>query len=44
MAEVKREFGVVGRHGLGGHPYGASAAIVDERRHGQVGGAYRDDE
>lgn len=32
------------RHGFGGHPYRASAPIVDERRHGQVGGTFRDDE
>jgi 6-phosphogluconate dehydrogenase len=32
------------RHGFGGHPYGASPAIVDERKHGQVGGTFRDDE
>ena len=31
------------RNGFGGHPYGANAAIVDERRHGQVGGTYRDE-
>ena len=32
------------RRGFGGHPYGANAAIVAERRHGQVGGTYRPDE
>jgi len=32
------------RHGFGGHPYGSNAAIVDERKHGQVGGTFRDDE
>lgn len=32
------------RHGFGGHPYGPSQAIREERRHGQVGGPYRDDE
>jgi 6-phosphogluconate dehydrogenase len=31
------------RHGFGGHPYGASPPIVDERRRGQVGGTFRDD-
>jgi len=31
------------RNGFGGHPYGANAAIVDERRHGQVGGTFRED-
>jgi 6-phosphogluconate dehydrogenase len=29
------------RHGFGGHPYGPSEPIVDERRRGQVGGTYR---
>jgi len=28
------------RNGFGGHPYGPNEAIVDERRHGQVGGTY----
>ncbi|MGH7383900.1 MAG: NADP-dependent phosphogluconate dehydrogenase [Candidatus Rokuibacteriota bacterium] len=32
------------RHGFGGHPYGPSQRISEERRHGQVGGTYRDDE
>jgi len=31
------------RHGFGGHPYGPSAPIVDERKHGQVGGTFRDE-
>ena len=31
------------RHGFGGHPYGPSEPIVDERRRGQVGGTYRGD-
>jgi 6-phosphogluconate dehydrogenase len=31
------------RNGFGGHVYGPSPASVDERRHGQVGGTYRDD-
>lgn len=35
----------IGRgHGFGAHPYGPNAAIVDERKHGQVGGTYHDDE
>jgi 6-phosphogluconate dehydrogenase len=29
------------RHGFGGHPFGPSAPVVDERRHGQVGGTWR---
>jgi 6-phosphogluconate dehydrogenase len=32
------------RHGFGGHPYGPSAAEVDERKHGQVGGTFGDEE
>ena len=32
------------RHGFGGHAYGPAPAVVDERRHGQVGGTFRDDE
>jgi len=32
------------RHGFGGHPYGPSAPIVEERKRGQVGGTFRDDE
>jgi 6-phosphogluconate dehydrogenase len=31
------------RNGFGGHPFGPNAAIVDERKHGQVGGTFRDD-
>jgi 6-phosphogluconate dehydrogenase len=31
------------RHGFGGHPYGPSEPIVDERRRGQVGGTYHGD-
>ena len=31
------------RHGFGGHPYGADAAIVKERRGGRVGGFQRED-
>ncbi|HKE18075.1 MAG TPA: NADP-dependent phosphogluconate dehydrogenase [Kofleriaceae bacterium] len=31
------------RHGFGGHPYGPSEPIADERQTGQVGGTYRDD-
>jgi 6-phosphogluconate dehydrogenase len=30
------------RHGFGGHPYGTNAAIVDERRRGQVYGTFKD--
>jgi 6-phosphogluconate dehydrogenase len=30
------------RHGFGGHPYGKSAPVVDERRRGQVGGTFTD--
>jgi 6-phosphogluconate dehydrogenase len=30
------------RKGFGGHPYGASEAIVEERRIGRVGGFVRD--
>jgi len=32
------------RNGFGGHPYGPAPAIVEERRRGQVGGTFRDDE
>ncbi|MGH7367792.1 MAG: NADP-dependent phosphogluconate dehydrogenase [Candidatus Rokuibacteriota bacterium] len=32
------------RHGFGGHPYGPSPAVEEERRRGQVGGTYRDGE
>jgi 6-phosphogluconate dehydrogenase len=32
------------RHAFGGHPYGASATVAEERRRGQVGGTIRDDE
>lgn len=31
------------RHGFGGHAFGPSPPVVEERRHGQVGGTYRDD-
>ncbi|MHB8878087.1 MAG: NADP-dependent phosphogluconate dehydrogenase [Myxococcaceae bacterium] len=31
------------RHGFGGHPYGPSAPIVEERKRGQVWGTSRDD-
>ena len=30
------------RHGFGGHPYGANAAIVQERREGRVGDFLQD--
>ena len=30
------------RHGFGGHPYGADAGIVHERKFGRVGDFYRD--
>jgi 6-phosphogluconate dehydrogenase len=30
------------RNGFGGHPYGPNAAIVDERRNGQVFGTFKD--
>jgi 6-phosphogluconate dehydrogenase len=30
------------RHGFGGHPYGPSQPIADERKTGQVGGTYRE--
>jgi 6-phosphogluconate dehydrogenase len=30
------------RNGFGGHPYGPNAAIVDERRNGQVYGTFKD--
>lgn len=30
------------RHGFGDHPYGPSQPIVEERKHGQVGGTYKD--
>jgi 6-phosphogluconate dehydrogenase len=29
------------RHGFGGHPYGPSQPIAEERKHGQVGATYR---
>ena len=32
------------RHGFGGHPYGPSQPIAEERIDGQVGGTYRDGE
>jgi 6-phosphogluconate dehydrogenase len=32
------------RQGFGGHPLGPNQGIAEERRHGQVGGTYRDDE
>jgi len=32
------------RHGFGGHPYGPSQPIVEERKRGQVGGTFHDDE
>lgn len=31
------------RHGFGGHPYGPSQPIADERRTGQVWGTFKDD-
>ncbi|HEY5926508.1 MAG TPA: decarboxylating 6-phosphogluconate dehydrogenase [Kofleriaceae bacterium] len=31
------------RNGFGGHPFGPDAAVADERKHGQVGGTYRDE-
>ncbi|WP_242333494.1 MULTISPECIES: NADP-dependent phosphogluconate dehydrogenase [unclassified Anaeromyxobacter] len=31
------------RHGFGGHPYGPSAPVAEERRTGQVGGTWRDE-
>ena len=31
------------RHGFGGHPFGPDAAIQGERKHGQVGGTFRDE-
>jgi 6-phosphogluconate dehydrogenase len=31
------------RHGFGGHAFGKSAPVVEERKHGQVGGTFRDD-
>jgi 6-phosphogluconate dehydrogenase len=31
------------RNGFGGHPYGPNAAIVAERRHGQVGGTFKEE-
>ena len=31
------------RHGFGGHPYGPSQPVAEERQTGQVGGTYRDD-
>ena len=31
------------RHGFGGHPYGPSQPIAEERQTGQVGGTYRGD-
>lgn len=30
------------RHGFGAHPYGPSQPIREERKHGQVGGTYKD--
>jgi len=32
------------RRGFGGHPYGPSEYVASERRSGQVGGTYRDEE
>ena len=32
------------RHGFGGHAYGPSQPIVEERKRGHVGGTFRDDE
>jgi 6-phosphogluconate dehydrogenase len=32
------------RNGFGGHPYGPAPAIAEERRRGQVGGGYRDED
>jgi 6-phosphogluconate dehydrogenase len=32
------------RHGFGGHAFGADAAVADERRRGQVGGTFREDD
>ena len=32
------------RHGFGGHPYGPSEPIAEERQHGKVGKTYRDGE
>ena len=32
------------RNGFGGHAYGPSQPVVDERKHGQVGGTWREDE
>lgn len=32
------------RHGFGGHAFGPDAAVADERRRGQVGGTFREDE
>ena len=31
------------RHGFGGHPFGPSGPVAQERRNGQVGGTFRDD-
>lgn len=31
------------RNSFGGHPYGASAAVAAERKHGNVGGTFRDE-
>lgn len=31
------------RNGFGGHPYGPSAPVAEERKHGQVGGTFHDD-
>lgn len=31
------------RNGFGGHPFGSNAHIADERKHGQVGGTFRDE-
>ena len=32
------------RHGFGGHAYGHSQPVVEERRRGEVGETYRDDD
>jgi len=32
------------RNGFGGHAYGPAPACVDERKHGQVGGTYREND
>lgn len=31
------------RNGFGGHPYGPSAPVAEERKHGQVGGTFHDE-